>query len=95
MEPVDISTVIGVTLGMMIPLIPVLGFTLRFTLKPLIEAYAKARAPIGEIPNLIARIRLLEAQVAALQPQHHAPISEPSSKELGEPMPRLSSIERI
>lgn len=90
----DLVAIIGTTLGLMIPLIPVLGFTLRFTLKPLIEAYAKARAPIGEIPNLMARIRLLEAQVAALQP-HGQPVAPASSAELGEPVQRISRIERI
>jgi hypothetical protein len=91
----NLPDIIGVTLGLMFPLVPVLGFTLRFTLKPLIEAYARARSPMGEIPNLLARIRLLEAQVAALQPHLHAPVSMPASSELGEPMPRITSIERI
>jgi hypothetical protein len=90
----DLVAIIGTTLGLMIPLIPVLGFTLRFTLKPLIEAYAKARSPMGEIPNLMARIRLLEAQVAAMQPLGQ-PIAPVSAAELGEPVSRISKIERI
>lgn len=89
--PIDVVQVIGTTLGLMIPLIPVIGFTLRFTLKPLIEAYARARSPMGEIPNLQARIQLLEAQVAALQPR----VQPVAGIAQGEPMPRVPSIERI
>lgn len=87
---IDVTEIIGTTLGLMIPLIPVVGLTLRFTLKPLIEAYAKARAPMGEIPRLMARVQLLEAELAALQPraQPPTPITQ------GQPLPRFGDIDR-
>lgn len=91
-SPVDIQGIIGTTLALMIPLIAVLGFTLRFTFKGVIEAYARARAPMGEIPKLLARIELLEAQVASMQPRMQS-IAPNSS--LGQPIARIDGIERI
>jgi hypothetical protein len=92
MENINFAELIGTTLALMIPLVPVVGFTLRFTLKPLIEAYARARAPMGEIPNLKARIELLEAHLAAMAPRV-SQVSQTSA--MGEPMPRVGTIERI
>lgn len=64
--PVDLTAVLGVTLGMMTVLIPIAGFTLRFALKPVVEAIALARSrgtSREEISLLEKRIALLEREL--------------------------------
>ena len=41
--PVDMTQLVAVVLGCMIPLIFVLGITMRFAAKPLVEALGKLR----------------------------------------------------
>lgn len=40
--PIDVPQLIAVSLGMMVVLIPILGLTLRFAAKPLIEVLLRA-----------------------------------------------------
>jgi hypothetical protein len=42
-KPVDLPELIGTLMGVSIPLMAVIGLVLRFAVKPLIEAMAKAR----------------------------------------------------
>jgi hypothetical protein len=66
MLPVDLTSVLGVTLGLMTVLIPIAGFTLRFALKPIVEAMIMARnrgASRDEISILEKRIALLEREL--------------------------------
>ena len=66
--PIDLTDLVGTTLGLMVALVPVIGFTLRFSLKPLIETYARAKSPqLAEVHSLTARVELLERQLAQLR----------------------------
>ena len=64
--PIDLSAVLGITLGMMTVLIPIAGFTLRFALKPFVEAVGSVWARNSsrhEIEILEKRIALLEREL--------------------------------
>ncbi|HVE85937.1 MAG TPA: hypothetical protein VND93_23940 [Myxococcales bacterium] len=65
-QPVDLSELFGITLAMLTVLIPVAGWTLRFALKPVVEAMMLARgrgASRDEIAVLEKRIALLEREL--------------------------------
>ncbi|HEX2204625.1 MAG TPA: hypothetical protein VHG91_15050 [Longimicrobium sp.] len=63
----DLTGLMGVLVGGAIILTPILAFSARFALKPLIEAWAKARQPSGPEAQLQdRRISLLEAEVQHL-----------------------------
>ena len=66
--PVDVAQVVAIVFGTSIVLIPVLGLTLRFAVKPLFEAYARAfPAPARqaqELERLERRVRELEEALA-------------------------------
>lgn len=68
--PVDLNALVATILGISIVLIPVVGFTARFALKPLVEALASMRgqrAREAEVSLLEQRVQLLERQVEVLQ----------------------------
>src|SRR5262249_31386960 len=57
--PVDVTQLVAVALGCLIPLIFVLGITMRFAAKPLVEALGKLRengAPAREVEMLSRRV---------------------------------------
>lgn len=81
----DIVALAGVVLGTMIFLIPVAGFTLRFTLKPLIEAYAKARGSADEVRRLSFRVQALETELELLRGTPPMHLEFPSSAPFAEP----------
>jgi hypothetical protein len=66
-QPIDVTAVVGTTLGILCFLVPVAGFTLRFAFKPLVEALAVAwgakNANRQEIVLLEKRIALLEREL--------------------------------
>jgi hypothetical protein len=69
-QPVDLTSLILGILGVCIPLVPVIGFTVRFALKPIVDALAAARqaSPAGrEVELLAARVRELEDEVSRLK----------------------------
>jgi hypothetical protein len=69
-QPVDLTALIPATLGVLIVLIPVLGFTVRFAIKPIVEALSRARESTGpgrELELLSARVRELEEEVIRLK----------------------------
>ena len=69
-QPVDLTALVPATLGVLIVLIPVLGFTVRFAIKPIVEALARARESSGpgrEVELLAARVRELEEEVIRLK----------------------------
>lgn len=41
-EPINVTELAGTIFGMALVMIPVLGVTLRFAIKPLLESYARA-----------------------------------------------------
>jgi len=68
--PVDMTQLVAVVLGCMIPLIFVLGITMRFAAKPLVEALGKLRengAPAREVEMLSRRVLELEQEVLRLR----------------------------
>jgi len=82
--PVDMTQLVAVVLGCMIPLIFVLGITMRFAAKPLVEALGKLRengAPAKELEVLSRRVLELEQEVLRLRSGQGAsgPALEPGS----------------
>jgi hypothetical protein len=82
--PVDMTQLVAVVLGCMIPLIFVLGITMRFAAKPLVEALGKLRengAPAKELEVLSRRVLELEQEVLRLRAGQGAssPALEPGS----------------
>jgi hypothetical protein len=77
--PLDLTALAGTVLGMMVVLIPVFGFTLRFALKPIVETYSRAKSPqLAEVHQLHARVALLEQQIAELRSAGlEVPVSSP------------------
>jgi hypothetical protein len=76
--PVSLPDVIGVTLGTMVVLIPVLGATIRFAAKPLVDALRSAgvigsqqvalgAASSRDVDLLSRRVLELEQEVAKLK----------------------------
>jgi len=77
--PVDVPAVVGITLGTMIFLIPIAGFTLRYAFKPFVEALLLAKGrntSKEEIALLEKRIALLERE---LELRRFPPVSETPS----------------
>jgi len=68
--PIDLTSLLAVFLGTSIVLIPVLGATARFALKPTVEAVSKLFEQKGEnevVMLLERRCALLEQQVEMLE----------------------------
>jgi cell division protein FtsB len=83
--PVDVTQLVAVALGCMIPLIFVLGITMRFAAKPLVEALGKLRengAPARELEVLSRRVLELEQEVLRLRGAQgsSAPALEPGAR---------------
>jgi hypothetical protein len=69
-QPVDLGQLIPATLAVFIPLVVVIGFTVRFAIKPIVEALALNRQSSGpgrEVEVLAARVRELEEEVIRLK----------------------------
>jgi hypothetical protein len=67
--PVDLTALISAVLGISIVLIPVIGITARFALKPTVEALARVFETRGTgeaLQILERRMALLESQVDGL-----------------------------
>jgi hypothetical protein len=78
--PIDVPAIFGITLGMLVILIPVLGVTIRYAVKPVLEALQRsgvigaaqtAAAPAVEknVELLSRRLLELEQEVAKLKGQ--------------------------
>ena len=68
--PVDLVAVISVIMGISIVLIPVIGLTARFALKPTVEALSRVFETRGmdeSFQILDRRMSLLESQIEALE----------------------------
>jgi hypothetical protein len=68
--PVDIVALVSVVLGISIVLVPVIGLTARFALKPAVEALARvfeSRSVDETVRILERRVELQEQQIEALQ----------------------------
>jgi hypothetical protein len=62
--PIDWVAVIGVTGGILMFLIPILGLTARFALKPIVEAFQLSR---GGGTGSAEQLNLLAQQVGAIE----------------------------
>ena len=84
-QPVDLTALIATILGISTVLIPIAGFTLRFALKPIVEAIATSRRS----RNSDAELSLFEQRIALLERQMEASRSllPPPIAHVGEPLP--------
>ncbi len=67
--PIDLTAIISVIMGISIVLIPVIGLTARFALKPVVEALARvfeSRGMNESMQIMERRMALMEAQVEAM-----------------------------
>jgi hypothetical protein len=67
-DPINVTALAAVILGCMTVLIPVAGLTLRYAIKPVTEALARARQGGAELESL----QLLERRIALLEQEVHA-----------------------
>ncbi len=68
--PIDLTAIIAVIMGISVVLIPVIGLTARFALKPVVEALSKVFESRGMDESLKIterRIALLESQMETLE----------------------------
>ena len=68
--PIDLTSIISVVMGISIVLVPVIGLTARFALKPTVEALSRVfegRGRDESVQMLERRVALLEQQVDALE----------------------------
>ena len=75
-EPINLTDMLAACLAGLVVLIPVLGLTIRFALKPVVEAIASARdARRGrvELDQLAERVAALERQLQANGPAAQLP----------------------
>jgi hypothetical protein len=67
---VDLTAITAIVMGMLVVLIPIAGFTLRFAIKPITESVVKLREGGMErekVDLLERRLALLEQEVHALE----------------------------
>lgn len=68
--PIDVTSMVGVVMGLLVVLIPVAGVTARFALKPIAEAVARMREAQGtnrELQMVERRLALMEQQLSHLE----------------------------
>jgi hypothetical protein len=68
--PVDLTALVGTILGISVVLVPVIGLTARFALKPVVEALGKTLDRRGQdetVRILERRLELQEQQIEMLQ----------------------------
>ncbi|MFC1661061.1 hypothetical protein ACFL3S_06350 [Gemmatimonadota bacterium] len=66
--PIDLTSVIAVIMGLSIVLIPIIGLTARFALKPTVEALSRVFESRGADESL----RIMERRIALLEQQVEA-----------------------
>jgi len=68
--PVDLTAIVAITLGMSVIIIPVLGLTARFALKPTVEALSRfldGRGQDEALRIMERRLALVEQQVEGME----------------------------
>ncbi|MBT8396521.1 MAG: hypothetical protein HKO65_05485 [Gemmatimonadetes bacterium] len=68
--PIDLTSVIAVVMGISVVLIPVIGLTARFALKPVVEALSnvlQSRGMDESLQIVERRLALLETQMEGLE----------------------------
>jgi hypothetical protein len=72
--PVDLPAVIATFMGMSLLLVPVLGLTARFALKPITEAMLRLRASRSsdeQVALMQQRLELMETQLSMMESEMH------------------------
>lgn len=67
--PIDITSLVAVFMGISIVLVPVIGLTARFALKPTVEAFSRLMDKRGteeSVAILERRVALLESQLESI-----------------------------
>jgi hypothetical protein len=72
-QPIDLPQLVGIMMGISIPLVAVIGIVVRFALKPTLEVLLKARAEtekvseahVGELARLSRRVLELEQSLGS------------------------------
>jgi hypothetical protein len=73
-EPINLTAVISVIMGISIVLIPVIGLTARFALKPTVEALSRvfeSRGTNESLQIVERRLALMETQMETLESSVH------------------------
>jgi len=68
--PINLTAIIGTIMGISIVLIPVIGLTARFALKPVVEALSKVfegRGTEESLQIMERRLGLMEAQIEGME----------------------------
>ncbi len=68
--PINLTEIIAVVMGISIVLIPVIGITARFALKPTVEAFSRlfeGRGANETISILERRMALMESQIESIE----------------------------
>lgn len=68
-SPIDLTEIVAVFMGISIVLIPVIGLTARFALKPTVEAFGQffqAKGVEESVKILERRMALLESQIESI-----------------------------
>ena len=63
--PIDLTALVAAVMGISIVLVPVIGLTARFALKPMVEAFAK----FGHSRELDESVNILERRMALMEQQ--------------------------
>jgi hypothetical protein len=73
-EPIDLTAIIAIVMGISVVLIPIIGLTARFALKPTVEALSRIfenRSTDEGMQILERRLALLETQMETLETSMH------------------------
>ncbi|MFO8175773.1 MAG: hypothetical protein ACQET1_07920 [Gemmatimonadota bacterium] len=68
--PIDVTAIVAVVMGISIVLVPVIGLTARFALKPTVEALSRVFESKGteeSVQMLEQRLSLMEQQLDAME----------------------------
>ena len=69
-DPINLTEIIAVIMGISVVLIPVIGITARFALKPTVEAFSRlfeGRGANETISILERRMALMESQIESIE----------------------------
>ena len=69
-DPINLTEIISVVMGISIVLIPVIGITARFALKPTVDAFSRlfeGRGANETISILERRMALMESQIESIE----------------------------
>jgi hypothetical protein len=73
-QPIDLTAIVAIVMGISVVLIPIIGLTARFALKPTVEALSRVfeNRSMGEGMQILERrLALLETQMETLESSMH------------------------